>query len=106
MAVARQPFSVSVDPDGVFVPTGELDFSTIQELEGLVREVIVPGRAIVLDLAQLAFMDSCVIHWLVEICDLSGHPVVLRNASPAVRRILDIAAILGPDGEAWLVEAD
>jgi hypothetical protein len=46
-----------------------------------------PSRPIVLDLAQVTFMDTGAIHWLVEVCDATGHPVVLRNVSPVVRRI-------------------
>jgi anti-anti-sigma factor len=97
-------FSVSVAPDGAFVPMGELDLSTLQELSDLVAEVMVPGRPIVLDLAQLTFLESSTIHWLVEMCDATDHPVILRNASPTVRRILDIAASLGPDGDAWILD--
>jgi anti-anti-sigma factor len=104
MSATGQAFSVSVAPDGAFVPTGELDLSTLQELRDLVAEVMAPGTAVVLDLAHLTFMDSSVIHWLVETCDSTGHPVVLRNASPAVRRILDVTATLGPDGDAWVLE--
>jgi anti-anti-sigma factor len=106
MPVTRQLFSVSVAPDGAIVPTGTLDLSTIQELRDLVDEAMAPGRAIVLDLAQLTFMDSSVIHWLVEICDATGHPVVLRNASPVVRRILDIATTMDFDGDAWVFDGD
>jgi hypothetical protein len=88
MTATRQAFSVSVAPDGAFVLTGELDLSTAGSSE------------------TWSFMDGSVIHWLVETCDETDHPVVLRNASPVVRRILDPAATLGPDGDAWLLEAN
>ena len=101
-----QVLSVSVAPDGAFVPTGELDLGTIRKLRELVDEVTVPGRAIVLDLAHLTFMDNNVIHWLVEISDATGHPVVLRNASPTIRRILDIATTVDFDSEAWVFDSD
>jgi anti-anti-sigma factor len=106
MPVTRQLFSVSVAPDGAFVPTGQLELSTVQELRQMVDEAMAPGRVIVLDLAQLTFMDSSVIHWLVEICDATGHPVVLRNASPVVRRILDIATTVDADSDAWVFDRD
>lgn len=102
----RLQFSVSVSPDGAFVPIGELDLSTIQELRNLVAQVMRPGRPIVLDLAQLTFMDSNVIHWLVEVYDATGRRVILRNASPVVRRILDTATAVDSDGDAWAFEAD
>src|SRR5262245_41807121 len=106
MQATRQGLSVSVAPDGAFVLTGELELSTLQALRNLVDGVIVPGRPIVLDLAQLTFMDSSVIHWLVETCDATGHPVVLRNASPVGRRILDIGTIVDADGDAWVFDGD
>ena len=65
-----------------------------------------PGRAIVLDLTQLTFMDGSVIHWLVEACDATGRPVVLRNASPVIRRILGLVATVGFDSDAWVFEAN
>ena len=85
---------------------GELDLSTLQELRDLVQDIVVPGRAVVLDMAQLTFMDSSVIHWLVEVCDETGHPVVLRNVSPVVRRILDITTVVDSDGDAWIFDGD
>jgi anti-anti-sigma factor len=106
MPVTSQLFSVSVAPDGAFVPTGQLELSTLQELRDIVDEVMGPGRTVVLDLAQITFMDSSVIHWLVEVCDATGHPVVLRNASPVVRRILDIATTVHFDGDAWVFDGD
>ena len=81
MAVTREPFSVSVAPDGAFVPVGELDLATVRELRDMVDEVLVPGRQIVLDLAQLTFIELSAIHWLVEVCDATGYSVVLRNVS-------------------------
>ena len=106
MRTTRQGLSVSVVPDGAFILAGELELSTLGALRDLVQKIVVPGRVIVLDLAQLTFMDSSVIHWLVETCDASGHPVVLRNASPVVRRILDIAATVDFDGDAWVFDGD
>jgi anti-anti-sigma factor len=104
--MAGHLFSVSVASDGAFMPSGALDLGTVRELRGLVNEAMVPGRAIVLDLAQTTFMDSNVIHWLVEICDVTGHPVVLRNASPTVRRILDIATTVDFDSDAWIFDGE
>jgi hypothetical protein len=48
-------------------------------------------------------MDTSVIHWFVETCDATGHPVMLRNVTPAVRRVLDIVGDLGMDGDAWVI---
>ena len=85
---------------------GELDLTTVQELRILVDEAMVPGRAVVLDLAEVTFMDSNVIHWLIELFDATGTPVVLRNAPHTARLLLGVAEIVGPAGEAWVFEGD
>lgn len=103
---AREPFAVSIAPDGAFAPIGELDLSTLPELRDMVDEVLVRGRQIVLDLAQLTFVELSAIHWLVEVCDATGYPVILRNVSPAVRHILDITSSVDSDGDAWVFAAD
>jgi anti-anti-sigma regulatory factor len=104
--MARQPFSVSIAPDGAFVPVGELDLLSLKELRDMVNDVMIPGRPIVLDLAQLTFIEGGVIHWLVEVCDATGQPVIIRNASPSVRRVLDIVSTVDADGDAWVFAAD
>ena len=57
----------------------------------------------ILDLAQLTFLETSAIHCLIRNGARSGHPVVLRNASASVRRILDRA-----DGQshAWTFDLD
>jgi STAS domain len=52
--------------------------------------VAVPDQPIVLDLAELSFIDSSGIHCIVKICSVTGHAVQLRNTQSAVRRILDL----------------
>ena len=106
MALAAEWFSVRISADGAFVPNGELDMTTVEELRFLVDEVLVPGRTILLDLACLRFIDSNVIHWLVEVFEVTGTPVVLRNTPQTARLLLDVAAIVGADGEAWVFEGD
>ena len=98
-------FQVSVAPDGALVLRGELDMATVQDLQDTIDQVIVPGRAIVFDMAQLTFMDSTAINCMVRICMETGHPVVLRDASPAVRRLLDLLDGRDPP-RAWVFEGD
>ncbi len=65
---------------------------------------IAPDGAIVLDLGQPTIIDGGMVPWLVEVRNSTGHPVVLRNASPAVRRTLDIIAAVDSDGVAWVYD--
>ena len=44
-----------------------------------VDEFMVPGRAVVLDLAGITFLDSMTLHWLVELADATGEPVQRRR---------------------------
>src|SRR5262245_11264075 len=106
MTVGAERFSVSIAPDGAVVPVGELDEITVDEVRVLVDEVMAPGRAIVLDLTQLTFMDSNVIHWLTEVFNATGTPVILRNTPQTAQLLLRVAATVGPDGEAWVFERD
>lgn len=45
------------------------------------------------DLAQLTFLDRSAIHCFIRAEAESGHPVVLMNASRAVRRVLDLSGL-------------
>jgi len=55
-------FHVEVTPAGSLLLRGELDMATVQDLQDKIDGIMVPGQAIVLDLAQLTFLDSSAIH--------------------------------------------
>ena len=94
-------FHVEVTPAGSLLLRGELDMATVQDLQDEIDGIMVPGQAIVLDLAQLTFLDTSAIHFFVRAAAESGHPIVLMNASRAVRRILDLARV---DSQAWIFD--
>ena len=102
---ARGPgaFYVNVDDDGALVLRGQLDIGTIQDLQDKIDDVMVPGVAIVFDMAQLTFLDSSAIHCFIKACQVTGHRVVLRNATPAVRRVLELADAKA-EPEAWMFD--
>ena len=93
-------FHVEVTPAGNLLLRGELDMATVQDLQDKIDSIMVPGQAIVLDLAQLTFLDTSAIHCFIRAEAESGHPVVLMNASRAVRRILNVARL---DSYAWVL---
>jgi len=68
-------FYVQVGPSGALLLRGELDIATIQDLQDKIDEVLVRGQPVVLDLAQLTFLDSSAIHCFLRACEASGHPV-------------------------------
>jgi anti-anti-sigma factor len=96
-------FFVQTRPDGTLLLRGELDLATVQDLHDKIDEIRIAGQPIILDLAQLSFMDSSAIHCFVRAAAESGRPVVLRNSSPVVRRILDIGTT---DPIAWVIDGE
>jgi anti-anti-sigma regulatory factor len=73
---------VTVDRDGVVVVAGELDLAGVQVLR---RWLCDTGSVTALDLGAVTFIDAAGLRCLDE---LEG--VVVRRASPAVRRLLAI----------------
>jgi len=96
-------FTVRSDSTGALVLTGELDGATIQQLQDKIDEVVVPGQPIVLDLAQLAFLDTSAMHCFVRTFEATGCPVVLQNASRSLRRIL---GYMEQEPEAWVFDRE
>ena len=82
-------FRVEVQPDSVLTLWGELDLATVQDLQDKIDEIMVPETPVVMDLAQLTFLDSSGMQCLIRTWMSSGYPVELRNASDSVHRILD-----------------
>jgi anti-anti-sigma factor len=96
-------FTVRSGPTEALMLSGELDLATIQELQDKIDEILVPGQPIVLDLADLTFLDSSAMHCMVRTFEATGRPVVLRNTSRALRRIL---GYMTQQPEAWVFEED
>jgi anti-anti-sigma factor len=104
MSVSRPGiFTVRIGPRGALVLRGELDGATIQELQDKIDEIMVPGQPVVLDLADLTFLDSSAMHCLVGTFEATGRPVVLQNASRALRRIL---GHMTQEPEAWVFDGE
>jgi anti-anti-sigma factor len=104
MSISRQDmFTVRSDSTGTLVLTGELDVATIQQLQDKIDEVVVPGQPIVLDLAELTFLDTSAMHCLVKTFETTGRPVVLLNASRSLRRIL---GYMTQQPEAWVFDGE
>ena len=101
---ARAPidFSVQVEPSGTLLLRGELDQSTVPELE---REIanVAPGRALVLNVARLTFLASAGIRCIVQASKGGGQRVVLQDAPNSIRRVLWLVDGR-PEPEAWVFE--
>ena len=94
-------FTVRSNSTGALVLTGELDLGTIQQLQDKIDDIVVPGQPIILDLAQLTFLDTSAVHCFVRTFEATGRPVVLLNASWSLRRIL---GYMTQQPEAWVFD--
>lgn len=87
--------------------TGELDLATADALEEAIAEEAGPGD-LVLDLAELTFMDSTGIRLILHAaatCDGDAN-VVLLDVSASIMRVLEIAGINGRVDNLIVLPAD
>ncbi|MEA2287828.1 MAG: hypothetical protein QOJ21_3871 [Solirubrobacteraceae bacterium] len=78
-------------------PAGELDIATAPRLERALAEGRTPGDSVVLDLADLEFMDSTGLRVIirgVEAAQRGGWELRLRKGPPTVHRVFEIAGVL------------
>jgi anti-sigma B factor antagonist len=102
------------EPDGVTVPSpaqsapadsaqngaaphvikiiGELDVSNAHRLRALLDDITTPAPTVVIDMSELAFMDSSGLTVMLEAAR-RGASVVLRQPSPVVRRLVEITGL-------------
>ena len=89
------------EPNGLsIILEGELDIASVE----LIRRSIEPYLAdspqhVVFDLARLQFMDSSGIALLIEVANRVGS-VETRNATPIVRRVLEVTGLVDALGVA------
>jgi anti-sigma B factor antagonist len=80
--------------DGAWVRlAGELDVATTPRLERVLREPRLQVRLIVLDLRDLAFMDSSGVHAIVDASVRArqvGHRMLLLRGRPGVDRVFTL----------------
>jgi anti-sigma B factor antagonist len=103
-ALAPPPaeFDVASDSDAggtiTLRPTGELDIATAPKLERALRDGRQPGDEVVLDLGGLEFVDSTGLRVIVKGVEAAARErweLRLRHGPPAVRRVFEIAGVLG-----------
>ena len=77
---------------------GELDIATAPELVDLLARLRHHGHAVTLDLAEVTFMDSTGLTVLMDAhrdAESDGWSFTVRRASPAVRRVFELANVNG-----------
>jgi anti-anti-sigma factor len=96
-----QPFAIrvaSLDEGSVRVKVcGELDLSTSPALDEALRREIDAGHKVILDLSEIAFIDSSGLNTLItalRACDSNGGALSVSPTLPAqVRRVLEITGL-------------
>jgi anti-sigma B factor antagonist len=79
-------------------PAGELDIATAPRLERALLFERRPGDRVMLDLADLEFLDSTGLRVIVQAVEASrtgGWELTLRQGRPAVRRVFEISGVIG-----------
>jgi anti-sigma B factor antagonist len=94
-------FSVRQHSDAhgvVLALAGELDLSSAPELERALEEAgALPVKRLILDLAELSFMDSTGVSVLVRTkqrADGGGRILAVRSPNGQVRRLLELVGLL------------
>ncbi len=75
---------------------GELDIATAPELVDLLARLRYYGHAVVVDLAEVTFMDSTGLTTLMDAhfqAQRNGWSFSVQRPSPAVRRVFDLAGV-------------
>jgi anti-anti-sigma factor len=84
---------------------GDVDMATCERLRDAIEPYLGPRQNVILDLAEVAFMDSSMLNLLVQArgrLTQDGGSLVLRNPSDAARRLLTIGEmsdLLEAEGE-------
>jgi anti-anti-sigma factor len=77
---------------------GELDLSTVADLEARIEEACSDGAGeLVLDLEELSFMDSTGLSAILttqDRCEGQGCELLLTEAQPAVHRLFELTGVL------------
>jgi stage II sporulation protein AA (anti-sigma F factor antagonist) len=77
---------------------GEVDIVTCERLRDSIEPYLGPRQRVILDLSEVAFMDSSMLHLLVQArgrLTEDGGSLVLRNPSDMARRLLEISEMTG-----------
>jgi anti-anti-sigma factor len=99
------PLLVEICPDGSILLQGELDMATAKQVEDAIAEVMRPGRPVVIDMAQVSFIDSSGVRVLARTYQQTGERVVIWNPSRWVWSVLEIIDAKAKP-EAWVIHAD
>jgi anti-sigma B factor antagonist len=74
---------------------GDLDFQTASEHAEALQAVTDLRERVVVDLAELQFIDSAGLRFLVVLASMHDGPMRLENAPPAIARVVEMTGLAG-----------
>jgi anti-anti-sigma factor len=80
----------------VVVPRGEIDLATVDLVREAVEREHQPGEAVVLDLREVAFMDTSGLRFVLELIergDREGFGLRLVRGPSAVQRVFEVSGL-------------
>ncbi|MEV4510327.1 STAS domain-containing protein [Dactylosporangium sp. NPDC049525] len=90
--------STDRDADTITVTVaGDVDLSTVAELDHAVLAAVIGATSVVIDLAAVTFIDSAGINTLLKsrrLADERGRRFRIANATGVVRDVLDLTGVL------------
>ena len=94
--------SIAQGPAPTVFLAGEMDLDCADTLREAVAEAARGAETVVLDFAEVSFIDSSGTGIFVRLCldhSSQGTPIVARNLSPAVRGVFDMLRVRDLVGE-------
>jgi anti-sigma B factor antagonist len=94
------PFRLDVshaDGDVRVRPVGELDMSTVGELQAALEDASMPGRRVIVDLRGLEFMDSTGLTLLTRwslAAERDGFSLLLVAGNERIQRLFEITRLV------------
>jgi anti-anti-sigma factor len=80
----------------VVVPRGEIDLATVDFVKEAVDRDLQPGEGLVMDLREVAFMDTSGLRYVLELVDRgsrAGFRVQLVRGPSAVQRVFEVSGL-------------
>jgi anti-anti-sigma factor len=91
--MTKAPFEVRTDAEGVYWLSGELDLSQADAFLQTSTAHLDGQADVVLECSGLTFLDSSGIRAFLTFASQAPGVLVIRNASPTVRKVLEIAGV-------------
>jgi stage II sporulation protein AA (anti-sigma F factor antagonist) len=91
--MTQTPFEVRTDAEGVYWLSGELDLAQADRFLETSTAHLDGQREVVLDCSRLTFLDSSGIRAFLTFASKTPGTLVIRDPTPTVRKVLEIAGV-------------